>query len=72
MRSDCCDSTWRPLNAVLEDNPLALCDSRTVLTDDLVAADRILPDRVGEVYYLHYNPNQEWSVLGFDIFFSTY
>lgn len=45
----------------LEDRPLALCDSRSVDPNkDLTAADRIIPDRVGEVYYLHYNANQRW------------
>ncbi|ETI24450.1 hypothetical protein G647_03819 [Cladophialophora carrionii CBS 160.54] len=53
-------NTWRPLNKVLEDRPLAFCDSRTVDADDLMPTDRILPDRVGEVYYLQYNPNQQW------------
>jgi hypothetical protein len=24
-------------------------------------ADRVIPDRVGEVYYLKYNPNHRWS-----------
>lgn len=45
---------------VLEDRPLALCDSRTVEPKDLVAADRIIPDRVGEVYYLTHNPMHRW------------
>lgn len=53
-------STWRPLNRVLEDRPLALCDSQSVSANDLVAADRILPDRVGEVYYLRFNQGQKW------------
>ncbi len=53
-------STWRPLNDTLEDRPLAICDPRTIASDDLVAADRILPDRVGEVYYLHHSPAQQW------------
>jgi hypothetical protein len=53
-------STWRPLLPVLEDRPLALCDSRSVGLEDLVAADRVLPDRVGEVYYLRYSPSQQW------------
>jgi hypothetical protein len=57
------DSTWRTLNPMLEDRPLALCDSRSVEPDDLVAADRIIPDRVGEVYYLTYNPNHRWYWL---------
>ena len=53
-------NTWRPLLPVLEDRPLALCDSSSVAPDDLVAADRIVPDRVGEVYYLRHNPEQRW------------
>jgi hypothetical protein len=55
-------NTWRSLLPVLEDRPLALCDSRSVVPEDLVAADRIVPDRVGEVYYLTYNPNHKWYV----------
>ena len=53
-------STWRPLHPVIEDRPLAVCDFRHVNPDDLVAADRVLPDRVGEVYYLHHNAHQKW------------
>jgi hypothetical protein len=53
-------NTWRSLLPVLEDRPLALCDSRSVVPEDLIAADRIVPDRVGEVYYLTYNPSHKW------------
>lgn len=56
-------NTWRSLLPVLEDRPLALCDFRSVSTSDLIASDRILPDRVGEVYYLKYNPNHKWYWL---------
>jgi len=56
-------NTWRPLNRVLEDRPLAMCHSRSVNPDDLIAADRILPDRVGEVYYLRHNEAQRWYWL---------
>ncbi|KIM96915.1 hypothetical protein OIDMADRAFT_20682 [Oidiodendron maius Zn] len=56
-------NTWRTLVPVLEDRPLALCDSRSVDPEDLVATDRIIPDRVGEVYYLTYNPNHKWFWL---------
>jgi hypothetical protein len=55
-------STWRTLVPVLEDRPLALCDSRSVDPDDLVASDRIIPNNVGEVYYLNYNPKHKWYV----------
>ncbi|KAL2064602.1 hypothetical protein VTL71DRAFT_3739 [Oculimacula yallundae] len=39
-------NTWRPLVPVLEDRPLAFCDSRSVDPSDLVATDRIIPDNV--------------------------
>lgn len=42
---------------------MALCDSRSVHPYDLIAADRIVPDKVGEVYYLTYNPNHQWFWL---------
>ncbi|KIV88452.1 hypothetical protein PV10_08135 [Exophiala mesophila] len=56
-------NTWRPLLASLEDNPLALCDFRSVDPDDLVPADRVIPSNEGEVYYLKYNPDQKWYWL---------
>ena len=55
-------STWRSLLPVVEDQPLTLCDSRSVSAEDLMAADRLVPDRVGEVYYLKYNPGHRWFV----------
>ena len=55
-------STWRSLHPVLEDQPLALCDSRSVDETDLMPTDRLVPDRVGEVYYLTYNPKHQWFV----------
>jgi len=48
---------------VLEDRPLALCDSRSVAPEDLVATDRIIPNFVGEVYYLTHNPRHKWYWL---------
>lgn len=56
-------STWRPLNSVLEDRPLALCDSRTVRPEDLEATDRVRPDGEVENYYLHHEPQQQWYWL---------
>ncbi|KAN0114721.1 hypothetical protein V8E51_004265 [Hyaloscypha variabilis] len=56
-------NTWRTLLPVLQDRPLALCDSRTVLPDDLVPADRVIPQGAGEVYYLTYNPQHKWFWL---------
>jgi hypothetical protein len=33
-----------------------------------VAADRIIPDRVGEVYYLTHNPKHKWYAAGKKMF----
>jgi hypothetical protein len=55
-------STWRSLLPVLEDQPLALCDSRSVAEMDLMPADKVIPNRVGEVYYLKHNPKHQWFV----------
>ncbi|KAL8950294.1 MAG: hypothetical protein Q9222_003660 [Ikaeria aurantiellina] len=47
----------------LEDRPLALCDYQSIDREDLIEADRVFPDRVGEVYYLRYNQRQRWFWL---------
>lgn len=53
-------STWRSLVPVLEDNPIAVCDARSIDPADLVPADRIIPTRVGETYFLRHNREQRW------------
>ncbi|TAQ87153.1 hypothetical protein B7494_g4531 [Chlorociboria aeruginascens] len=56
-------NTWRSLIPVLEDNPLAFCDFRSVHREDLIACDRVIPTRAGEVYYLKYKPEHHWCWL---------
>jgi hypothetical protein len=51
---------WRPIKGPLQDAPLALCDARTVDEHDLVAADLVYKDRVGETYSVTYNPAHRW------------
>jgi hypothetical protein len=52
---------WRPiLDEPLRDSPLAVCDSRTVVSDDLVPSDLVYRDRVGETYSVKFNPGHEW------------
>jgi hypothetical protein len=51
---------WRPIRGPLRDAPLAVCDSRTVAPDDLVPADLVYRDRVGETYSVRYNPAHRW------------
>lgn len=53
-------STWRSLIPVLEDRPLTVCDFQCIDPNDLIAADRVYPPRVGEVYYLRHNDAQRW------------
>jgi len=53
-------NTWRGLLPKIEDSPLAVCDYRSVDKNDLIACDRVIPTRAGEVYYLRYNPQQRW------------
>jgi hypothetical protein len=52
---------WRPiLDEPLRDAPLAVCDSRTVESDDLVPSDLVYRERVGETYSVKYNPAHAW------------
>ncbi|TPX14160.1 uncharacterized protein E0L32_000554 [Thyridium curvatum] len=53
-------NTWRPLLPVIEDNPLAFCDSRSVAPSDLVLADRVFPNYIYTLYFLKHNPAQRW------------
>ena len=52
---------WRPiLDEPLRDAPLAVCDSRTVASGDLVPSDLVYRERVGETYSVKYNPAHRW------------
>ena len=45
-------NVWRPLIEPVVDAPLALCDARSVMAQDLVAAEIRYRDRSGEIYLL--------------------
>lgn len=51
---------WRPIRGPLRDAPLALCDATSVAPGDLVPADLIYSNRVGETYAVKYNRNHRW------------
>jgi len=51
---------WRPIRNPIQSNPLAICDARTLSTDNLIASERRFPDRVGETYRISYDPSQRW------------
>lgn len=54
---------WRPLFHDVSNAPLAFCDRTSVNASDLVAADRVLPEYAGEIYYLRYSESHEWYWL---------
>ena len=51
---------WRPIRDPIRSNPLAICDSRTLSSENLIASERRYPDRVGETYRISFDPNQRW------------
>ena len=51
---------WRPMQPILLQHPLAICDARTIAVDDLIPAERRHPNRIGEIYHLAYNPAHRW------------
>lgn len=53
-------NVWRPLIEPVFDAPLALCDARSVMAQDLVAAEIRYPERSGEIYVLKHSPRHRW------------
>jgi hypothetical protein len=53
-------NVWRPLVEPLESAPLALCDARSIADDDIVTADFIYPDKVGEVAMFKPSAAHKW------------
>jgi hypothetical protein len=73
-RSDLADrhvafvNLWRPIVGPVLDNPLAVCDARSVSPEDLVATDihhfgeddLTVPRHNGEIQSVRYSPAQRW------------
>ena len=53
-------NVWRPIRGPVQDSPLAVTDARSVAQHDLVATDLVYPDRLGEIYYVKFNPQHKW------------
>jgi hypothetical protein len=54
---------WRPINHPVETAPLAICDARSISTDDFVISERRYPNRIGQTYSVTYNPGHRWYWL---------
>jgi hypothetical protein len=61
-------NAWRPIVGPVQDNPLALCDARTVAPEDFVATDihhfgeqnLIVPRHTGQIYSVRHNRAHRW------------
>jgi hypothetical protein len=51
---------WRPVGAAVEQQPLALCDARSITAADLLPSDLVYPDWTGETYAFAFNPGHRW------------
>jgi len=54
---------WRPIRHPVETDPLAICDARSISTDDFVISERRYPNRIGQTYAITYNPAHRWYWL---------
>jgi hypothetical protein len=53
-------NVWRPIRNPVLATPLALCDARSIRAEDWAPTDLVYPNRVGEVYSVHWNPAHRW------------
>jgi len=53
-------NVWRPLVDPVEDFPLALCDTRSLTTADLVDTERRAPNHTGEIQLALHSDAQRW------------
>ena len=51
---------WRAIRNPIESDPLAIAEAATLSPDDLIAAERRYPNRVGETYRIAHNPAHRW------------
>jgi hypothetical protein len=51
---------WRPIRHPVEMFPLAICDARSLSSDNLVISERRYPNRVGQTYAITYDPAHAW------------
>ena len=51
---------WRPIRHPVETFPLAICDARSLSSENLVVSERRYPQRVGQTYAITYNSQHRW------------
>ncbi|KAK4176445.1 hydroxylase/desaturase CTB9 [Triangularia setosa] len=55
-------NTWRPLS-VVKTAPLVIMDRRTVLQDDLIEVEKVLPDKIERGYYVKYQSYHKYFYM---------
>lgn len=53
-------NVWRPIVRVVQNEPLAYCDVRTVAEDDWEPVEKIQEDWIEEAMYLKHRPGHKW------------
>lgn len=55
-------SAWRPFETV-ENAPLVISDRRSVIPNDLIEVDKVLPDKIEKAYYVRHRPYHQWYYM---------
>jgi hypothetical protein len=53
-------NVWKPLRRTVEELPLAVCDARTHVPDDMLRMDLKYRERTGEIYAMRHSPAHRW------------
>lgn len=58
-------SIWRPISGPVEDDPIAMCDGRTLDTSKLIETNMIRGDYNGQLMYPLYDPSHacQWYYM---------
>lgn len=56
-------NAWKPLNEVVKDWPLAVCDATSVSSEELIAVDHVRRHYTGESHYMMYSSAHRWWYL---------
>lgn len=51
---------WRAVRGPIMASPLGICDARSIAPGDLIATERLYPNRRGEIYHVAHNPAHRW------------
>ena len=53
-------NVWRSIGGLAQTSPLAMCDARSIVDEDLLPMERRARDRVGEMQQATFAPRHRW------------